>query len=70
MATFGGATKALALVMIMLCSSQLSMYAVQSGGEELAENKTQMNTSGDVTTVNIAGPGSIGVGPTIAMSSN
>jgi len=68
MATFGGGAKALVLVMIMLCSSQLSMYTSQSNGEELVEYETQKKTSGDVKTVNIAGPGSRGVGPTIAMN--
>ena len=70
MAQSGGPAKAFALVILMLLSSQLSLYSNLSESTELNENNDIKLSSSESTRVNIAGPGNIGIGPTLEMNSN
>jgi len=69
MARSAGQAKAFALILLMLLSSQLSLYSTLSDSYELEDNNEVKLSSSESTRVNIAGPGNIGVGPTLEMAS-
>ena len=70
MAAVGRPTKALALVLLMLCSTQLIVLNHQSDATVLEVKSPFSKSSGESTIVNIAGSGSHGIGPVLEMDAN
>ena len=70
MAAVGRPTKALALVLLMLCSTQLIMLNSQSDATVLEIESAVSKSSGEPTIVSITGPDSHGIGPVLEMDAN